>query len=199
MATEAEILSSSLNLVNTFRQANQRILALENRVRQSPDVAREIGSDVVNARNQYSDLLSQFTQVYVGITGGPLPDGLQVLPIVTLAAWAAILATVAYGIYALVQYIGVLETRAQTAQTSANTQASLVSQAAAADAAATDANARGDYATAQQQAALAAQLRGAAAGAGASPSDFGQWVQDNWIGLAIAAAAVLTVPKLVEG
>lgn len=191
--------SSALNLAAQLRAANQRLMALENQVAQSPDVARAIGRDVAKARQQYSDMASKFIYAYTALFGST-PDGLSAIPVAAMALAAGIFATVFAALYVWNQYVAVLETRAQSAQTQAQTQGSLAQQIDDARRKAADAGARGDKQTADQQNAVVQQLLsifGQAAPPGGQQS-FIAWLQDNAGWLMLGVGAIVVAPRLVE-
>jgi hypothetical protein len=190
--SEADVLSQAFNLANQLRTANQRILALENAVMQSPDVALAIGRDVIQARQQYTGLVSKFIFAYQSVTGS-VPDGLSALPVGTIIAAAAVFVVVVSGLIALSDYLGTIEANQQAALSAARTRQSLAAQAAAAQAASADAAARGDTATAQQQAQIAADANAALNNTDQNPGGTGMadFVKNN--ALLIGGALALVV------
>lgn len=198
ITTEAEALAAMFNLVDQFRQTNQRIISLENDVRNSPDLARTIGRDVISARNQYTDSLSKFLTAYLAVTGGPTPDGLQIGPAAALG-FAALFAGLIYALYTLNNYINGINTTRQVALTQANTQAQVTQQVISLQQLYTDAVARGDNEKAAYYLAAINALKAGLPSDNNYAGSTSTWLTDNWISISMIVAGVLLLPRVVEG
>lgn len=192
--------ASALNLVDQFRSAKQRMDNLENQMRANPAVAQAIGRSLVQERQNYADQLARFTLVYsFFFPDSPLPDGLQAVPVIGLAAAAAIIAAVAAALYLLHQHLSAMETQAASALQASQNQGTMLNQAASLNQQANDALARGDVATARALAAQAASLNQAAVtpapATAAAATDF---LSQHWLALTLVGLGVLVVPKLMD-
>jgi uncharacterized membrane protein YgcG len=192
--TDAQAKEVISNLVQPIRDANNRILALENAVRQSPAVAQAISQDVIQLRNQYSaNVLQPFSQAYsFAFENQALPAGLQGLGAGPLAIGAIVAAVgvISAALYEVNKYLNTVEQKQQVAQTQAQTTKALADQLPGLQQKYTDAVSRGDKttadATAQQIAAINQNINtvGGGGGGGGSSSglDFSSFFQSLGIG-----------------
>jgi hypothetical protein len=183
------------NLVGLFQRANNDLKTLESAYQAAGQPGgpmagntafAAIGQQLLNYRQQYSQLSSQFTYYYTLLVGSA-PSGISGLGVIPILVWVAgaavflITATVAlYAIHTWSQSVNLSEIKAQTQQTAANTQQTLATQLAAAQAS-------GDTTTAQAITKLM-QTNATAAAIGTQNPTLA-WIENNalWIGARLLA------------
>lgn len=156
-------------------QMNQDMVNLQNTIvslsQQGIDMSSE-GAQLLQQRNDYENIVAQFTTVYRALFG-TTPPGLSALGIdpVTLAGIAAALAVIAGLIAVWWQHENALNAAAQAKlQNAQNISAAI---------------AAGDTQTA---AILASQTN--------APTDFVSWFSQNWMYVAMAIGGVIVLQKL---
>jgi hypothetical protein len=182
----------------TLRAINQRLKALEGSLASNPDIAQQIGAQVIKARQRYTDLLQAYIYAYGVAFGPPDTTGLQLgqwqLYVVAGIGIAAILAAA----YELDRYISAVENQARSAlvqsQASAQQQQTLLSLQQQL----LQAQATGDTVK-SGQILNAMKAVGASGPAAAGSQTFMDFVSQNAGLLAVGAAALFIGIPLLEG
>jgi hypothetical protein len=182
----------------TLRAINQRLKALEGSLASNPDIAQQIGAQVIKARQRYTDLLQAYIYAYGVAFGPPDTTGLQLgqwqLYVVAGIGIAAILAAA----YELDRYMTAVENQAQSAlvqsQASAQQQQTLLSLRQQL----LQAQATGDTVK-SAQILSAMKSVGASGPAAAGSQTFMDFVSQNAGLLAVGAAALFIGIPLLEG
>jgi hypothetical protein len=198
------------DLLGKLQQSNLEIQNLEAQVRQSPVLARAIGSQVIALRQEYVGNAANFTQLYVTVFG-EAPAGLAGLgQVLQILIGAGVFIALMAGIYALIQHIANTKIYAQQALASAQAgsqvaqnQATIVAQAQGLIAQAAKMRSAGNTAGATQLEAQArsmiaeAALLTPAAGPGAG-LDLNQMVTQYGPWVLLAFVAMTIVPPLIK-
>jgi hypothetical protein len=191
------------DFVGDLRDWNSQLTSLETQFQQAgpqPGNAAfaQLGQQLIQQRNQYSSIASQFVKYYTALIGST-PSGLSGLGVAVVVYWAV--GAAAFLVTAFLIYqgfktwqasINVNAIKAQTAQTAAMstsvTNQSLTAALAAAQAA-------GDTVTAQS-------ILKTLAATGAQPaaaSPFEAWIMANWTWLALAGGALIMIGPITSG
>ena len=188
--------SSWFDFTDILRGWNHDLQSLEAEVMHDPALAKAIGAQLIQKRNEYQGIASEFIRYYTLIAGSA-PSGLAGLgigPVVWFVAGSAAFLVLAYLAHEAFQTwragIDVNQIKAHTEQQAAGTDQQLAEQLARAQAA-------GD--TASANAIIALMRERAAGGGGVGHSDFAAWFEKNikWIGLGFVGIVLL--PNLTSG
>lgn len=183
--------ASWYDITGQLQQANAALKNLEAQVAANPS----IGAQVIQLRNDYTDLSTKWIQAY-GTVFGSTPSGLSGLGIAPLILTTAIIATAAVVIaglgvwwehYHTTAAIVSSKSTVTTQQTVSQTQQSLINAAQAAAAAGNN--------------ALAQQYLAQVPAANAQPSSgatIANWFTSNWQWLAGIAVVMAIGPQLVK-
>lgn len=201
---------SSWNFLNSqFQSTQQQLNALVKQFPGDPDVASQVG--------QFNSLAMQFASYWQQVFGSSMAPSvvslsgarlgaLGVIPLLAIAGIVAALALMAAGLYAVIQWIAVKKTQAQTTATQATATASTqnaltttyqqtIAQANAALAAGNPTLYGQLMAQANNTAAQIQKLGGSVAPA---PLGFSAWFQTNWGWLALLVGAMVIIPPVVK-
>ena len=179
--------------------ANAGIKSLEASVAASPDVARAIGAQVIEAQQRYTELLQAYIYAYSAVFGtGPDVTGMELGQWQVYVVVGVGIAVIAAALVELEQFIQSLQTQANAALAQAQADQAQQSNVAYAQNQLSAAQAAGDAAGVAQWTSVLqanASYQGPTAGSGS----FRSWISGNWGWVALAAAGIVVLPKtLVE-
>jgi hypothetical protein len=190
-----------LSLGDQLRAAQARLTNLFQQMQSDSTLAAAIGRDVTAQQAQLGDLIAKYVGVYNGIFGQN-PVGLG-NPVLVAAAVAVILAYVGANLYLWYQKQATLEAQAQAQIITEQNRASVINMAAqqqnlaATKAAAGDSVGAADAAASAQAMLLEAGVPGTPPPPPA-PATFSDWLQANWITVAVIGGAIFVLPKILN-
>jgi hypothetical protein len=195
---------SIFNIGGQLQQMNKKLLADEDAVRQMSQAGTPATVDTANQlltlRKEFESILDKYTTAYRALFG-TTPSGFSGLrglgadPI----TWAIVVGFIAIAaglIAAWISHEAVVSKQIAVDQQRAATAGALVNQAAGIQQQITDANARGDTATAAQLTQQYQQLLKLAADNNPNPNDWGAFLQNNWGWAAAAVAGIVLLKNL---
>lgn len=198
--------SSWSDLVNIFRGWNSDLISLEQQYaaaggasQQGNSAFAQLGQQLIQQRQQYASLATQFVRYYTMIMGST-PSGLSGLGIAVViwVAGAAIFVVTAYLTYQAFQnWKASVNVSHVAAQTAAAAQSSNANTNAALTAALAKAQASGDTITAQS---ILKTLQSTGAATTGSPmTQLESWLTSNAAYIGIGLGALVVLPNLLGG
>lgn len=196
--SEDDLRNQLSSITQKFVQVNQAMVEQERLVAANPGVfSPQVGQQLMANRNDFESLWAKYVWVYRALYG-TTPNALSalgVIPVATALIIAGVIAALIAGIALLWQHLQNNAAQIQVEMQQAQNNSKLASQADTLQKQITDADARGDTATA---AALRSQYAAVMNAMGNAPnsSSMGAWFQNNWGWLAATAAGLVALNKL---
>jgi hypothetical protein len=196
--SEDDLRNQLSSITQKFVQVNQAMVEQERLVNAHPGVfSPQVGQQLMANRNEFEDLWGKYVWVYRALYG-TTPNALSalgVIPIATILIIAGVLATLVAGIALLWKHLDNNAAQIQLEMQQAQNNSKLGNQLDTINKQITDADARGDTATATALRSQYAELVKALANAPDSGS-LGAWLQNNWGWLALGAGGLLLLNRV---